>query len=97
MDGTTIAMRLSDSSGLIRAVEIPVPDKAESQEPNPPEVPYTQVNLFAYLDGYEMVISQGVQVFAGTTTYQDLEMIPLSQYPDEGLDMVVYQNPPQNL
>lgn len=97
MDGTAIAMRLTDRSGLIGAVEIPVPDKSESQEPNPSERPYTTVNLFAYLDSYEMVASQGIQVFSGITTYQDIEMIPLSEFPDMDSNSVVYQNPPQNL
>lgn len=97
MDGTAIAMRITDRSGLIDAIEIPVPDKSESQKPNPLERPYTMVNLYAYLDGYESVESQGVQVFSGITTYQDIEMIPLAEFSDESDNSVVYQNPPQNL
>ena len=30
-DGTAIALRLTDRNGKIRPIEIPVPDKAESQ------------------------------------------------------------------
>lgn len=96
-DGRAIAMRLTDSSGLMRAVEIPVPDKSESQEPNPAVLPYTQVDLYAHLEGYELVESKGLQVFPGTTTFQALEMIPLSEFPELTEEMVVYQNPPQNL
>lgn len=97
MDGTAIAMRLTDSSGLMRAVEIPVPDKSESQEPNSLTIPYALVNLYAHLEGYELVESKGLQVFPGTTTFQALEMIPLSEFPELSEESVVYQNPPQNL
>lgn len=97
MDGTAIAMRLTDSSGLMRAVEIPVPEKSESQEPNSLTIPYALVNLYAHLEGYELVESKGLQVFPGTTTFQALEMIPLSEFPELSEESVVYQNPPQNL
>lgn len=96
-DGTAIAMRLTDRSGLIDVIEIPVPDKEESQEPGAIEKPYAVVNLFAYRKGYEMIESDNLQVFAGTTTYQDLEMIPLSELHSPWDQMVVYDTPPQNL
>ena len=38
-DGTAIAMRLTNRSGQIVPVEIPVPDLVESQSPDPPERP----------------------------------------------------------
>lgn len=96
-DNTAIAMRLTDRSGLIPAIEIPVPDKSESQEPGSVERPYALVNLYAYLEGFEQVISEGIQIFAGTTTLQNLEMIPLSDFPGEMDDFVFYDTPPQNL
>ena len=34
-DGTAIAMRLTDRSGLIAPIPIPVPDKSESLSPDP--------------------------------------------------------------
>ena len=34
-DGTAIAMRLTDRSGMIAPIEVPVPDKNESQQPEP--------------------------------------------------------------
>lgn len=90
-------MRLSDRNGLIRPIEIPVPDKEESQEPNPDEIPFAVVNLYARRKGYEQVVSKNIQIFAGTTTYQDLEMIPLSEFPDSDNQSVTYNNPPQDL
>ena len=96
-DGTAIAMRLTDRNGLITPIEIPVPDKSESQEPDPGEVPFTSVNLFARLKGYEQVEAENLQIFADTVTNQNLEMIPLSELPNQWDQTVIYNTPPQNL
>lgn len=96
-DGTAIAMRLTDRSGRIDPIPIPVPDKSESQAPDPGEQPFTSVNLYARLRGYEQVEAEDVQVFAGVTTDQDLEMIPLSELPNQWDQNVVFHTPPQNL
>ena len=96
-DGTAIAMRLTNRSGQIVPIEIPVPDRAESLTPDPPEIPFTSVNLFARLRGYEQIESENLQIFAGTTTFQNLEMIPLSELPGQWDQTVIYDTPPQNL
>jgi hypothetical protein len=96
-DGTAIALRLTDRSGQITPVEIPVPDLADSQYPDPPERPYAVVNLYAHLRGYETVEAENLQVFAGTVTDQDLMMIPLSELPASWDQTVIYNTPPQNL
>ena len=96
-DGTAIAMRLTDRNGLIVPIEIPVPDIAESQSPEPDEKPFTNVNLYARLKGYEQVESENLQVFADTTTNQNLEMVPLAELPNRWDQTVIYDTPPQNL
>ena len=96
-DGTAIAMRLTDRNGLIKPIPIPVPDLSESQTPDPPERPFAAVNLYAHLRGYERVESENLQVFADTTTVQNLEMVPLSELPASWNQTVVFDTPPQNL
>ncbi|MBQ7001158.1 MAG: spore cortex-lytic protein [Oscillospiraceae bacterium] len=96
-DGTAIAMRLTDRNGLISPIEIPVPDRSESLQPNPSERPFAVVNLYARVRGYEQIEAENLQVFAGTTTYQNLEMIPLSELPNAWDQRVVFDTPPQNL
>ncbi len=96
-DGTAIAMRLTNLSGQIVPIEIPVPNRTESLTPDPPEVPFTSVNLYARLRGYEQVEAENIQVFAGTTTFQNLEMIPLSELPNQWDQTVIFDTPPQNL
>lgn len=96
-DGTAIAMRLTDRNGRIAPVEVPVPDRSESLRPDPPEKPFTAVNLYARKNGYEQFESENLQVFSGTTTFQDLEMIPLAEFPEAWNQTVLYDTPPQNL
>ena len=96
-DGTAIAMRLTDRSGRIDPIALPVPDRSESLTPDPGERPFTQVNLYARLRGYEQIEAKALQVFADTVTDQDLLMIPLSELPDQWDKTEVFQTPSQNL
>ena len=96
-DGTAIAMRLTDRNGRTSTIEIPVPDRSNSQAPNSGMSTFTPVNVYARLEGYEHVESKNLQVFADTVTRLELELIPLSTLPDSWDMMVVYDTPPQNL
>lgn len=96
-DGTAIAMRLTDRSGKINPIPIPVPDLAASQTPNTGQIPFTSVNLYARLQGYGQIENEDLQVFAGITTNQNLEMIPLSELPDSWGQKEVFFTPNQNL
>lgn len=97
LDGTAIAMRLTDRNGQIDPIPIPVPDLAESQSPNPGELPFTRVNLYARLKNYIQIENEDLQVFAGVTTDQNLAMIPLSELPENWGDKEVFPTPIQNL
>jgi len=96
-DGTALALRLTDRNGRIGPIPIPVPDKELSQAPEDSEKPYTNVNLYAHKRGYEQIENENVQVFADTTTQQNLEMIPLSELPGSWDQTVIFDTPPQNL
>lgn len=96
-DGTALAMRLTDRSGRISPIEIPVPDRAESLAPNPSEKPFTSVNLYAHLRGYEQFEMEDVQVFSGIVTDQELAMIPLAEFPAKWDQTAVFLTLPQNL
>ena len=96
-DGTAIAMRLTDRSGKIDPIAVSVPPRSESLSPDPEERPYTTVNLYARLKGYEQIEAENLQVFADTTTVQDLELIPLSELPGSWDQTELLNTPPQNL
>ena len=97
IDGTAIAMRLTDRNGLIVPIEIPVPERSASLKPNTGEIPYAVVNLYARLKGYEQIEIENLQVFADTTTNQNLEMIPLSELPGAWNQTEIFDTPRQNL
>lgn len=96
-DGTAIAMRLTDRSGQIAPIEIPVPERSASLTPDAGEVPFAVVNLYARLKGYEQIEIENLQVFADTTTNQNLEMIPLSEFPGKWNQTEIFDIPRQNL
>ncbi len=96
-DGSAIAMRLTDRSGLIEEVPITVPDLTAGQTPDSGVVPYALVNIYARLADYEQIEAENVQVFPDTVTMQNLEMIPLSELPDKWTKAEIFKTPPQNL
>lgn len=97
-DGAAIAMRLTNRSGTLdEPVQIPVPDPAASQRPEPGFKPYTIVDLYARLENFEEIFIENLQVFAGTQTDQNLQMIPLAEFPPYWNKTEVFDTPAQNL
>jgi len=96
-DGTAIAMRLTNRNGQIVPIEIPVPSRSASLSPGLSDTPFTVVNLYARLRGYEQIEIENLQVFADTTTNQNLEMIPLSEFPDKWNQTELFETNRQNL
>ncbi len=96
--GSALAMRLTNRSGqLDEPVTIDVPDRSESLNPNPGVIPYTTVNLYARKEDYEEIFVRNLQVFADTITDQDLELIPLSEFPESWNESETFLTPSQNL
>ena len=96
-DGTAIAMRLTNRNGQIDPIEIPVPARIASLSPGQSEAPFTAVNLYARLKGYEQIEVENLQVFADTTTNQNLAMIPLSELPGKWNQTEIFETYRQNL
>ncbi len=96
-DGTAIAMRITDRNGQISNIEIPVPEVSAGLSPDTGVRPYTPVNLYARLHGYEQTENENLQVFPNTVTRLNLEMIPLSELPGSWDKISIYDTPPQNL
>lgn len=96
-DGTALAMRLTDRNGRITPIEIPVPELSAGQTPDTGIVPFTPVNLYARLEGFEQVENENLQVFPNTVTRLNLELIPLSELPSGWDKVTVFNTPKQNL
>lgn len=96
-DGTALAMRLTDRNGGIDPIEIPVPDVSAGQTPDTGVTPFTAVNLYARLEGFEQSENENVQVFPGTVTRLELDLIPLSELPSSWDKVTVFDTPKQSL
>lgn len=96
-DGTALAMRLTDRNGQISPIQIPAPELSAGLSPETGIQPFTPVNVYARLNGYEQVENENLQIFPNTTTRLVLQMIPLSELPDSWDKTVLYNTPPQNL
>ena len=98
ISGAAIALRLTNRSGFLDfPIEIDVPDLSAGQTPNTGIIPFATVNLYARLNNYEAIEIENLQIFANTTTLQNLEMIPLSEFPDKWNKLEIFNTPPQNL
>ena len=97
-DGAGIALRLTNRSGTLdEPVAIAVPDFSASQSPNTGIIPIATVNLYARLENYEEISIEKLQIFANTITNQNLEMIPIAEFPEQWNKAEVFNTPAQNL
>ena len=96
-EGDALAMRLTDESGMIDPIAVSVPNPAAGQTPDTGELPFTAVNLLAYLARYETVRIENLQVFPDIVTSQNLELIPLAEQPDLPNLEEEFDTPAQNL
>lgn len=96
--GEAIAMRLTNRNGKMdQPIAIAVPDPSTSQAPNTGILPFTPVNLYARYENYEQIEVENLQVFPGIISNQDLQMIPLPEFPDKWSQTEIFNTPPQNL
>lgn len=97
-DGSAIALRLTNRSGMFDTpIAVSVPDLAASISPNTGVIGFSVVNLYAKLENFEEIDVKNLQVFPDTVTLQNLELIPLSEFPQNWNQAEVFDTPPQNL
>ena len=71
--------------------------RSAGESPNSGLIPFSSVNLYARLEDYEEIIAENVQVFPGVITDQELELIPLAEFPDTWNKAEIFNTPAQNL
>lgn len=97
-DGDSIALRLTNSSGkLDEAIALTVPDLSDSQQPNSANTPYKTINIYGRKENFEEIYIRNVQIFANTVTLQNMEFIPLSEFPADHFKSESFDIPAQNL
>lgn len=76
-----IATRITDRSGRTTPIPISTPNRSESLTPGQ-AVPFTKVNITIDKVGFDRVLVENAQLFAGITSELNVEMLPLGENPD---------------
>ena len=76
-----LSVQVTDRSGRIQPVKIATPALWESESPAGEDMgaPFALCNVWAEHPGYAMLEVEGVQIFPGVETMQDMELAPLSE------------------
>ena len=97
-NSTVFTVLTTDTAGKTDRIELPAPDRSLSESPGNAK-PYATYTLQIDKEGYYSVTNAGVPVFAGITSIQPVEMLPLAEYdagrvyPRVGLDSAETVNP----
>ncbi len=93
---TLLALRVTDANGRTAPVQVDTPDASASESPGT-ITPFAVCDIWAESPGYELLVAENVQIFAGTQTLQELELIPLPEQSLTLLPETPVNVPPQNL
>ena len=93
---TLLAVRVTDRSGRTAPVEVPTPALSASEAPGGGQ-PFAVCDIWAEAPGYELQAVDNVQIFPGTQTLQELELVPLPERAPAGTAQPPVDIPPQDL
>lgn len=91
-----IATRITDESGLIEALTIPAPERAESQQAGAP-LPYDFVDIVVDHPNFERVLVENAQIFSGVLSEQNIALIPIEERPELWNVTEIFRITPQPL
>lgn len=75
-----VGVQITDRSGKIRPITVPTPPERESLAPGERgELPYTRCDVWAEHPGYAALRIEGVQIFPGVVTRQEMALLPLGE------------------
>jgi len=77
-----LSIQNTDSSGMIRTIQIDTPALGESTSPEGlpgPDAPFATCSVWAEQPGYAMLQVENEQIFPGEETVQNMALIPLPQ------------------
>ena len=79
-EGRSISSLRTDRSGLTETISLFAPPASLSQSPESTELPYSTYTVQISKDGFYPIEDYYVPVFAGITSIQRANMIPLSEF-----------------
>ena len=74
-----LSVQATDQSGRIKPIVIATPALGASTHPGSPVTPYAVCDVWAEHPGYAMLLVEGVQIFQGVETLQNMELEPLGE------------------
>ena len=80
---------VTDESGMTPVVTLPAPPAELSQDPDN-ALPYAVCDIKIYANGYFREEARDVPIFAGVTSRQEFQMIPLPLAVDEDSETIVF-------
>ena len=91
-----LAVRVTDENGRTAPGRVATPNASASESPGTAH-PFAVCDIWAESPGYELLVVENVQIFPGTQTLQELELIPLPENTATLLPEEPVNIPPQNL
>lgn len=86
------ATGVTDESGQIKKIALPAPSASLSLDSENLIKPYSVYDINVYADGFFRERSVDVPVFAGITSVQQFNMVPLPLYMTENDETITYYN-----
>ena len=86
------ATGVTDESGQIKKIALPAPSASLSLDSENLIKPYSVYDISVYADGFFRERSVDVPVFAGITSVQQFNMVPLPLYMTENDETITYYN-----
>ncbi len=75
-----LGLRITNSSGETDPIVIEAPDSELSQTPENTVQPWTGVRALVEHSEYEKVVLEGLQIFPGIETVQNIQLTPLREF-----------------
>lgn len=75
-----VTLQTTDASGFTKPILLATPVRGESTSPLPSgsdEIPYTTCSVWAEHEGFLSMHIEGVQIFPGIQTLQEMKLVPL--------------------
>lgn len=92
-----VAYGVTDENGKTQLFTIDTPDVSLSLDRNNMLKPFTDVNIKAEKEGFDITNIFNAQVFSGNLSEQEIEMIPLPEFSKFNEYNNIYTVTPQNL
>ena len=92
-----LSVQATNSSGMTQPITIPTPMLGERTHPGAQLPPFAICDVWAEHPGYAMLLVEGVQIFDGVETLQDMELEPLTEGQSSLLHNSIRDIPGQNL